>query len=33
MALTQLLTVGVGLKTVVGRLGHAEASITLRFYA
>jgi integrase len=30
---TQLLTAGVDLKTVAGRLGHAEASTTLRFYA
>jgi integrase len=30
---TQLLTAGVDLKTVAGRLGHVEASTTLRFYA
>jgi len=30
---TQLLSNGVDLNTVAGRLGHAEGSTTLRFYA
>ncbi len=30
---TQLLTAGTDLNTVAGRLGHAEGSTTLRFYA
>jgi integrase len=30
---TQLLSNGVDLRTVAGRLGHAEGSATLRFYA
>ena len=30
---TQLLSNGVNLRTVAGRLGHAEGSTTLRFYA
>lgn len=30
---TQLLTAGVDLNTVAGRLGHAEGSTTLRYYA
>lgn len=30
---TQLLEAGTGLNTVAGRLGHAEGSTTLRFYA
>lgn len=30
---TQLLTAGTDLTTVAGRLGHAEGSTTLRFYA
>ena len=30
---TQLLTAGTALNTVAGRLGHAEGSTTLRFYA
>src|SRR5262249_62105233 len=30
---TQLLTAGTDLNTVAGRLGHAEGSTTLKFYA
>jgi hypothetical protein len=30
---TQLLSNGIDLNTVAGRLGHAEGSITLKFYA
>ena len=30
---TQILTAGTDLNTVAGRLGHAEGSTTLRFYA
>jgi hypothetical protein len=30
---TQLLTSGTDLNTVAGRLGHAEGSTTLKFYA
>ena len=30
---TQLLAAGTDLNTVAGRLGHAEASTTLKFYA
>jgi hypothetical protein len=30
---TQLLSNGVDLRTVAGRLGHAEGATTLRFYA
>ena len=30
---TQLLAAGTDLNTVAGRLGHAEGSTTLKFYA
>ena len=32
-AATELLTAGVDLRTVAGRLGHGDGSITLRHYA
>jgi len=32
-AATELLTAGVDLRTVVGRIGHGDSSITLRHYA
>jgi site-specific recombinase XerD len=32
-AATELLTAGVDLRTVAGRLGHGDGSVTLRHYA